>query len=46
VSVAPKIAIDGLGKSFGEGDHHTVALHDFSLSVGDGEFVCIVGPSG
>ena len=46
MSVAPKIAIDGLGKSFGEGDHHTVALHDFSLSVGDGEFVCIVGPSG
>jgi NitT/TauT family transport system ATP-binding protein len=46
VSGAPKIAIDGLGKAFGEGDHHTVALHDFSLSVDDGEFVCIVGPSG
>jgi NitT/TauT family transport system ATP-binding protein len=41
-----KIAIHGLAKSFGDEDRRTVALHDFDLSIGDGEFVCIVGPSG
>ncbi len=41
-----KIAIDRLGKSFGDEERRTVALDEFSLSVGDGEFVCIVGPSG
>ena len=41
-----KIAIDRLGKSFGDEERRTVALEEFSLSVGDGEFVCIVGPSG
>ena len=46
MSNPPKIAIDGLANSFGEDDQRTVALHDFNLSVGDGEFVCIVGPSG
>jgi NitT/TauT family transport system ATP-binding protein len=46
VSGTPKIVIDRLGKSFGEDDRPTVALRDFSLSVGDGEFVSIVGPSG
>jgi NitT/TauT family transport system ATP-binding protein len=46
VSSPPKIAIDRLAKSFGEDDQRTVALHDFDLSVSDGEFVCIVGPSG
>jgi NitT/TauT family transport system ATP-binding protein len=46
VSGPPKIAIDELGKTFGEDDQRTVALSDFTLSVGDGEFVCIVGPSG
>ena len=41
-----KIAIDKLAKSFGEDGQRTVALHDFDLSIDDGEFVCIVGPSG
>ncbi len=41
-----KITIDRLAKSFGEDEQRTIALQDFSLSVGDGEFVCIVGPSG
>ena len=46
MSGPPKIAIDRLAKSFGDDNQRTVALHDFDLSVSDGEFVCIVGPSG
>jgi len=43
-----KLIIDGVGKTFMEkrGGTSTVALRDFSLSIGDGEFVCLVGPSG
>lgn len=43
---ATKIRIEGLGKTFGDGDIRTAALRDFTLSVKDGEFVCLVGPSG
>ena len=46
MSIAPKIRLENLSKTFGDDDAQTVALTDFSLSVGDGEFVCIVGPSG
>jgi NitT/TauT family transport system ATP-binding protein len=41
-----KIRLEGLSKIFGEGESKIVALDEFSLTVGDGEFVCIVGPSG
>jgi len=41
-----KIRLDRLSKTFGEDDAQVVALQEFSLTVGDGEFVCIVGPSG
>ena len=34
----------GLSKRFGTAS--AAAVHDVSLSVGDGEFVCILGPSG
>ncbi|HTR83528.1 MAG TPA: ABC transporter ATP-binding protein [Reyranella sp.] len=43
---APKIKIDRLAKVFGEDERRTTALQDFTLSVGEGEFVCVVGPSG
>ncbi len=33
-------------KRYGEGVKQTVALHEISLGVSDGEFVAIVGPSG
>src|ERR1043165_8722819 len=34
----------GLSKQFG--GNNVAAVHDVNLSVGDGEFVCILGPSG
>ena len=46
MSTSIKIRLDGLSKTFGEGDSRTVALQDFTLSVDEGEFVSIVGPSG
>jgi NitT/TauT family transport system ATP-binding protein len=45
-SVAPKVAVDGVGKTFDGGDRRVRALTDVSFDVADGEFVCIVGPSG
>ncbi len=36
------VEIDSITKSFG----HTIAIHDISMSVGEGEFVTILGPSG
>jgi ABC-type glutathione transport system ATPase component len=42
----PKIRIDRLAKSFGQEGEKVRALTDFTLTVADGEFVCIVGPSG
>ncbi len=43
-----KLIIDGVSKTFMEkrGGASTVALRDFNLSIGDGEFVCLVGSSG
>ncbi len=41
------LVFDGVSKVFESPDgHQVVALDDFSLTVGDGEFVTIVGPSG
>ena len=37
------IEFSGLQKVFDDG---TVAVEDFDLSIGDGEFVVLVGPSG
>jgi len=37
-----RLEIEGLSKHFGS----TVAVHEFSLDVRDGEFVMLLGPSG
>jgi NitT/TauT family transport system ATP-binding protein len=40
------IAVDGVSKLFGHGEHRLTALDNIDLAVGAGEFVAIVGPSG
>lgn len=43
---AVKISVRGLTKRFGEGTHVVTPFEDLTFDVLDGEFVCIVGPSG
>ncbi|MDQ6736787.1 MAG: ATP-binding cassette domain-containing protein, partial [Gemmatimonadota bacterium] len=38
-----RVTLDGVKKIYDDG---TVAVHDVSLDVTDGEFVVLVGPSG
>ena len=40
------LEINGLGKTYGEGDNTTHAIGDVSFSLDEREFVCVVGPSG
>jgi len=42
----PKLRIDGLGKSFGEGARRNEVLRDIRLDLRDNEFVSLVGISG
>lgn len=42
----PKISVRHVRKSFPLGSGTLSALHDIALSIGSGEFCCIVGPSG
>jgi NitT/TauT family transport system ATP-binding protein len=40
------LEIDGLGKTYGEGEGATHAIEEISFEVDEKEFVCVVGPSG
>jgi NitT/TauT family transport system ATP-binding protein len=40
------LEVDDLAKSYGTGPGSSIAIADCSLSVEEGELVCIVGPSG
>ena len=40
------LQMTGVQKRFSSGDIVTYALRDFSLSIDDGEFVAVEGPSG
>jgi ABC-type lipoprotein export system ATPase subunit len=40
------LEISHLAKTYGSGVRATQAIADFSFVVEDGEFVCVVGPSG
>ena len=41
-----KLATSGLSKTFAKGDFKVEALRNISLSIGEGEFVSVVGASG
>jgi NitT/TauT family transport system ATP-binding protein len=45
-ALAPTVALTGVSKRYSEGDAAVVALQDISLTVGAGQFVCLVGASG
>ncbi len=45
-SVNLAVVVDGLSKTFSRGDTLVIALDGASLSVGEGEFVAVMGPSG
>src|SRR3954468_6203399 len=40
------LQIDHLGKTYGTGPKATHAVGDITFEVADGEFLCVVGPSG
>jgi ABC-type nitrate/sulfonate/bicarbonate transport system ATPase subunit len=44
--VPPVVALDHISASYREGDARLPVLDDISLSVGEGEFVALIGPSG
>jgi NitT/TauT family transport system ATP-binding protein len=42
----PLVSVTSVSKTFRRGGRRTTALSDVDLSVGRGEFVCLLGPSG
>lgn len=42
----PAVRLDGVSKIYGQGKNGLLALDNVSLSVGQGEFVCMLGASG
>jgi NitT/TauT family transport system ATP-binding protein len=40
------VAIQGVGKTFGDGQAAVTALEGIDLAIGSGEFVSLIGPSG
>jgi NitT/TauT family transport system ATP-binding protein len=45
-AAAPLITIEGVSKRYATSSGAVEALHDVSLSVGEGEFCSLIGPSG
>ena len=43
---APLIRMEGISKLYGSGDAEVAALRNFSLRVGQGELLAVMGPSG
>ena len=43
---APRVVVDGVGKTFGHGSGAGQVLADIRLEIRTGEFLCILGPSG
>ena len=46
VAAAPGVRLTGVSKRYGDAATGVVALRDFDLDVGSGEFVCLIGASG
>ena len=46
VDDAPRVVVDGVGKTFGRGGGAGQVLVDIRLEIRTGEFLCILGPSG
>ena len=42
----PVVVLDGLGKTFGSGQSQNTVLEDVDLTIGQGEFVALLGASG
>jgi NitT/TauT family transport system ATP-binding protein len=45
-AIQPKIRVSGVTCTFGAGQGEVRALGPLDLSIGKGEFICVVGPSG
>ena len=45
-SARPTLAIKGVAKRFSVGAETVEALRDVNLTIGKGEFVCLIGASG
>lgn len=44
--IRPKVAVNGVTRTFGSGDAAVHALGPIDVAIKPGEFVCLVGPSG